>query len=47
MWKGDAVTVRAPKSAVLAKGATTIVALLQSGHIGPVLGAARLDSITG
>jgi hypothetical protein len=47
MWKGEAASIRVPKNAVARKGATTIVALLQAGHVGPILGAARLDSPAG
>jgi hypothetical protein len=43
MWNGEAATIRVPKNAIRAKGASTIVAILQEGHVGPILGAVRLD----
>ena len=43
MWKGEDMTTRVPKLAMAAKGAKSVVALLQSGHVGPVLGAATLN----
>jgi hypothetical protein len=44
MWKGEALSLRVPKSEVMVKGATAVVALLQKGHVGQVLGAAVLDA---
>jgi hypothetical protein len=47
MWKGNEMSIRVPKEAVMVKGASAVVALLQSGHVGAVLGAARLGQVSG
>jgi hypothetical protein len=46
MWKGDTLNLRVPKGEVMEKGASAVVALLQAGHVGAILGAARLGSVS-
>jgi hypothetical protein len=47
MWHGDAVRVSLPKSAVLGPDCKGCVALLQSGHVGPVIGAGAWGEVGG
>jgi hypothetical protein len=45
MWKGEALTLKLPKSGLLGPDCKACVALLQSGDVGPVIGAASWGSI--
>jgi hypothetical protein len=47
MWHGDAVNVSLPKNAILGRDCKGCVALLQSGHVGPVIGAGAWGEVGG
>jgi hypothetical protein len=45
MWKGEPLTLRLPKSGLLTRECKGCVALLQTGDVGPVIGAASWGQI--
>jgi hypothetical protein len=45
MWKGEALTLRLPKSSILGRDCKGCVALLQTGDVGPVIGAATWGQV--
>jgi hypothetical protein len=45
MWKGEALTLRLPKSGLLTRDCKGCVALLQTGDVGPVIGAASWGQV--
>jgi hypothetical protein len=45
MWHGESMKITLPKSAVLGPDCKGCVALLQSGHVGPVIGAGAWGEI--
>jgi hypothetical protein len=47
MWRGEAVNVSLPKNAILGPDCKGCIALLQSGHVGPVIGAGAWGEIRG
>jgi hypothetical protein len=47
MWHGEPIRITLPKSAILGPDCKGCVALLQSGHVGPILGAGSWGEVGG
>lgn len=45
MWKGEAMSVALPRESILDKDCKACVAFLQTGHVGPVIGATSWGQI--
>lgn len=46
MWTGSAARIVLPREGLMPPGASACVALLQKGHVGPILGCACWGSVT-